>query len=137
MRLTGILLLAACTAGAFVPRANPALHGTYRLEQVNAQPLPYTVEDYAVTLHRGELSLRENGRYRMVFVAQPEGGAAEQVKMTGVWAAPGDSLVLTLDPGTPFEETAFRWELQGSLLRLVDPVEDEFSWVRVQAGESP
>lgn len=137
MRLTGILLLAACTAGAFIPRANPALHGTYRLEQVNGQPLPYTVEDHAVTLHRGELSLRENGRYRIVFLAQPERGAAEQVKMTGVWTADGDSLVLTPDPGTPFEETAFRWELQGSLLRLVDEVGDEFSWARMEAGESP
>ncbi|HSU18068.1 hypothetical protein [Longimicrobium sp.] len=127
MRIAIALLLLSAAACTPPPAASPAmpaaaaisaLPGSWRVTQVNGQPLPVTSPaERSVTIERASLLLAEGGAYTLTIAAHTSSEPAVDHAQRGRWTADATTLTTTPDAG---EATRFTYTLTGAALSLRD-----------------
>ncbi|HST61205.1 MAG TPA: hypothetical protein VLK84_21055, partial [Longimicrobium sp.] len=134
MRLLFAFLL-VLAASVSVPAA-AQVEGSFRLTQINGQPLPSaSPAETNIIIHGMNLRLGADARYTMGFRVRRDGTDERfQVEASGTYRTEGDQLLLLPDPESVGEPVTYRWTLSDGVLRLYDEQENEYRLARQAAA---
>ena len=129
--IPALAIALALTAGACTDDKSPTevsteVTGTYRLQTVNGQPLPFVLFNsggFSTSITAQSLTLNNNGSFSQTTTFRdvtPEGTTTEQLSSTGTYSRSGSTITFNLPATQEDPADSFSGTISGNTITLVD-----------------